>query len=119
MKLPGAPAAADRCRGFRVYPVRRVSAAVFPGLPGKRSRFSSVSGSVNSGDYGTVSVSLVVGEAKAAIEFNREVFGAADLYSLTMPGGGGAHAEFKIGNTIVMNKSPLSRRFAGHAQRHG
>ena len=76
-----------------------------------------MSGSVNSGDYGTVSVSLVVGDAKAAIAFYKEVFGAEHLYSLTMPGGGVAHAEFKIGNTIMMitdenpqwnSKSPLT-----------
>jgi len=76
-----------------------------------------MSGSVNTGDYGTVSVSLVVGDAKAAIEFYKEVFGAEHLYSLTTPGGGVAHAEFKIGNTIVMitdenpqwnSKSPLT-----------
>ena len=68
-----------------------------------------------SSDYGTVSASLVVKDAKAAIEFYKAVFGAEHLYSLTMPGGGTAHGEFKIGNTIVMiadenpqwgNKSP-------------
>jgi PhnB protein len=53
-------------------------------------------------DYGTVAVSLVVKDAKAAIEFYKKVFGAKHLYSLTMPGGGVAHGEFKIGNTLVM-----------------
>ncbi len=88
-----------------------------------------MSGSVNSGDYGTVSVSLIVGDAKAAIAFYKEVFGAEHLYSLTMPGGGVAHAEFKIGNTIVMitdenpameqQKPARSGRLTGKAQRHG
>jgi PhnB protein len=53
-------------------------------------------------DYGTVAVSLVVKDAKAAIEFYKKVFGAKHLYNLTMPGGGVAHGEFKIGNTLVM-----------------
>jgi PhnB protein len=57
---------------------------------------------IKASDYGTVSVSLVVKDAKAAIEFYRKVFGAKHLYSLTMPGGGVAHGEFKIGNTLVM-----------------
>jgi PhnB protein len=53
-------------------------------------------------DYGTVAVSLVVKDAKAAIAFYEKVFGAKHLYSLTMPGGGVAHGEFKIGNALVM-----------------
>ena len=49
------------------------------------------------------------------IDFYEKVFGAKQLYSLTMPNGGIAHAEFKIGDTIIMiadenpewgNKSP-------------
>src|SRR5215475_12469183 len=68
-------------------------------------------------DYGTVSVSLVVKDAKAAIEFYKKVFGAKHLYNLTMPDGSVAHGEFKIGNTLVMisaenpqwgNKSPAT-----------
>ena len=57
---------------------------------------------IKASDYGTVAVSLVVKDAKAAIEFYKKVFGAKHLYSLTMPGGGIAHGEFKIGNTLVM-----------------
>lgn len=53
-------------------------------------------------DYGTVGASLVVKNAKAAIEFYKTVFGAEHLYSLTMPGGGTAHGEFRIGDTVVM-----------------
>ncbi len=55
-----------------------------------------------SSDYGTVAVSLVVRDAKAAIEFYKKVFGAEHLYSLTMPDGAVAHGEFKIGNTVLM-----------------
>lgn len=71
--------------------------------------------SPKSSDYGTVAVSLVVRDAKAAIEFYRQVFGAEHLYNLTMPDGAVAHGEFKIGDTIVTiadedpqwgNKSP-------------
>jgi PhnB protein len=57
---------------------------------------------IKASDYGTVAVSLVVKDAKAAIEFYKKVFGAKHLYSLTMPGGGTAHGEFKIGDTLVM-----------------
>jgi len=66
-------------------------------------------------NYGTVSVSLVVQDAKAAMDFYGKVFGAKELYRLTMPDGGIAHAEFRIGDTVVMiadernewgNKSP-------------
>jgi PhnB protein len=66
-------------------------------------------------DYGTVAVRLVVRDAKAAMDFYKKVFGAKHLYSLTTPDGGIAHAEFKIGDTLIMivdenpewgNKSP-------------
>src|SRR5208337_939299 len=70
---------------------------------------------IKASDYGTVTVRLVVRDAKAAMEFYKTAFGAKHLYSLTMPGGGIAHAEFKIGDAVVMiadenpqwhNKSP-------------
>jgi len=70
---------------------------------------------IKTSDYGTVAVSLVVRDAKSAIDFYEKVFRAKHLYSLTMPNGGIAHAEFKIGDTIIMiadenpewgNKSP-------------
>jgi PhnB protein len=57
---------------------------------------------IKASDYGTVAVSLVVKDAKTAIEFYKKAFGAKHLYSLTMPGGGVAHGEFKIGSTLVM-----------------
>jgi PhnB protein len=72
---------------------------------------------IKAADYGTVAVSLIVRDAKAAIDFYKKVFGAKHLYSLTMPGGAVAHGEFKIGDTLVMiadenpqwgNKSPQS-----------
>lgn len=54
------------------------------------------------GGYGTVSVSLVVRDAKAAMAFYRKAFGAKERYRLTMPDGSIAHAEFEIGDTVVM-----------------
>jgi PhnB protein len=70
---------------------------------------------IKASDYGTVAISLVVRDAKAAMTFYEQVFGAKHRYSLTMPDGGIAHAEFKIGDALVMisderpewgNKSP-------------
>jgi PhnB protein len=70
---------------------------------------------IKASDYGTVAVRLVVRDAKAAMDFYKKVFGARHLYSLTTPDGGIGHAEFKIGDTIIMivdenpewgNKSP-------------
>jgi PhnB protein len=70
---------------------------------------------IKASEYGAVAVSLVVRDTKAAIDFYKKVLGAEHLYSLTMPNGGTAHAEFKIGDTIIMiadenpewgNKSP-------------
>lgn len=58
--------------------------------------------SVERADYGTVSVYLVVKDAKAAMAFYEKVFGAREFYRLTTPDGGIAHAEFKIGDTVIM-----------------
>ncbi len=72
---------------------------------------------IEASDYGTVAVSLVVRDAKAAMNFYKKVLGAKHLYSLTMPDGGIAHAEFKIGDTVIMiaderpewgNRSPVT-----------
>ena len=57
---------------------------------------------IKASDYGAVSVSLVVRDAKAAMAFYEQVFGAKHRYSLTMPDGGIAHAEFAIGDALVM-----------------
>ncbi|MGO9546842.1 MAG: VOC family protein [Rhodomicrobium sp.] len=72
---------------------------------------------IKASDYGSVTAHLVVRDAVAAMAFYEAVFGAKELYRLTMPGGSIAHAEFKIGDTIVMianenpnwgNKSPAT-----------
>jgi PhnB protein len=66
---------------------------------------------------GTVAASLIVRNADAALRFYAEVFGARELYRLTTPDGLIAHAEFAIGDCVVMlgsehpdwhNKSPLT-----------
>ena len=68
-------------------------------------------------DYGTVTPYLNIRGAAAAIEFYRQAFGATELYRLSMPDGGIAHAEIKIGDSKIMlseedeqwgNKSPLT-----------
>jgi PhnB protein len=53
-------------------------------------------------DYGALSISLVVRDAKAAMAFYEQVFGAKHRYSLTMPDGSVAHGEFKIGDALLM-----------------
>ncbi len=57
---------------------------------------------VKAADYGTVSVLLVVKDAKAAMAFYERAFGAKELFRLTTPDGGIKHAEFKIGDTVIM-----------------
>ncbi len=57
---------------------------------------------IQASNYGTVAVSLVVRDAKAALAFYKKVFGAKHLYSLTTPDGGVAHGEFKIGDALIM-----------------
>ncbi len=59
--------------------------------------------------YGTVSVCLVAKDAKAAMAYYEKVFGAEELYRLTTPDGGIMHAEFKIGDTVIMIADENSR----------
>ncbi len=49
-----------------------------------------------------VTTYLCVDGAAAALDFYRRAFGAVELYRLTMPGGGIAHAEMRIGDTTLM-----------------
>jgi PhnB protein len=67
--------------------------------------------------YHSVTPYLALRDAKAAIDFYKRAFGAELLMSLDMPGGKVAHAEIKIGDSILMmseesaewgNKSPLT-----------
>jgi PhnB protein len=52
--------------------------------------------------YTTVTAYLVVQDAPAAIKFYEHVFGAKELFRLTMPDGSIAHGEFKIGDAHMM-----------------
>lgn len=52
--------------------------------------------------YTTVTPYLVVQDAPAAIKFYEQVFGAKELFRLTMPDGSIAHAEFTIGDAHLM-----------------
>lgn len=49
-----------------------------------------------------VSAYLVVQDAAKALEFYRRALGATELYRLTMPDGRLGHAEFRLGNSVVM-----------------
>jgi PhnB protein len=49
----------------------------------------------------TVSLSLTVKHAAAALSFYSEAFGAEELLRMPSPEGDVAHAEFKIGNTLI------------------
>ena len=67
--------------------------------------------------YHSVTPYLALRDAKAAIDFYKRAFGAELLMALDMPGGKVAHAEIRIGDSILMmseesaewgNKSPLT-----------
>lgn len=52
--------------------------------------------------YHTATPHLVVSDVDAAIAFYASAFGAEELFRLPTPGGGIAHAEVRIGDSIVM-----------------
>lgn len=52
--------------------------------------------------YHTVTPSLVVSDAESAIAFYSRAFGAEELFRLTTPEGRVAHAEIRIGDSILM-----------------
>jgi PhnB protein len=65
--------------------------------------------------YHSVTPYITVRGAAAALEFYKAAFGAAEVMRFDMPGGGVAHAEIRIGDSIIMlgdehpewgNKSP-------------
>jgi PhnB protein len=67
--------------------------------------------------YHSVNMYLSLRDATSAIDFYKRAFGAEQVMKLNMPDGKVAHAELKIGDTIVMmaeenpewgNKSPLT-----------
>jgi PhnB protein len=52
--------------------------------------------------YHTVTPYMTFRDAKSAIDFYKRAFGAEQLYKLDMPDGKIAHAEIKIGDSILM-----------------
>jgi len=52
-------------------------------------------------DTPTVSFSLTVKDGNAALDFYQSAFGAEVVLLMPDPGGGVAHAEFKIGNSKI------------------
>src|SRR4051812_13233167 len=52
--------------------------------------------------YYSLTPYLVVHDAAAAIEFYKNVFGAAETMRMPGPGGRVMHAELKIGNSVLM-----------------
>lgn len=67
--------------------------------------------------YHSVTPYMAIRDARGAIDFYRRAFGAEQLYALDMPDGKVAHAEIKIGDSVLMlaeeneqwgNRSPQS-----------
>jgi PhnB protein len=52
--------------------------------------------------YHTVTPYLVVQRAADAIDFYKQAFAATEILRLSAPGGAVAHAEIRIGDSIVM-----------------
>jgi|ERR671923_406423 PhnB protein len=57
--------------------------------------------------YHTVSPYLAVESAAEAIEFYKKAFGAKERVRMDAPGGGIAHAEVEIGDSVVMLSDPF------------
>lgn len=53
-------------------------------------------------NYRTITPFIVVDNAAAAIDFYRRAFGAKEIYRMAAPGGKIAHAELKIGDSMLM-----------------
>jgi PhnB protein len=52
--------------------------------------------------YHTVTPNLIVQDAAAALDFYRRAFGADETVRMPGPGGKIMHAEFRIGNSVMM-----------------
>jgi PhnB protein len=68
-------------------------------------------------NYRTVTPYLVVDNAKSAMEFYRRAFGAKEVMKMDGPGGKIAHAELKIGDSMIMisDEMPGSGARAPHS----
>lgn len=65
--------------------------------------------------YRSVTPYLVVNDGKGALEYYKQAFGATDVVAMNGPGDKIGHAEFKIGDSMIMlademgpNRSPKS-----------
>jgi PhnB protein len=52
--------------------------------------------------YSTATPYLIVKGAAEAIDFYKRAFGATEQFRMADPSGGVAHAELKIGNSVIM-----------------
>src|SRR5438270_813920 len=52
--------------------------------------------------YHTATPYLIVNGASEALDFYKKAFGATELFRMAGPGGKIGHAEFKVGNSIMM-----------------
>jgi len=52
--------------------------------------------------FRTVTPALTIAGCAKAIEYYKKAFNAKEIMRMEMPGGGVAHAEIKIGNSIIM-----------------
>jgi PhnB protein len=52
--------------------------------------------------FRTANIALTISGCAKAIEFYKKAFNAKELMRMAMPDGGIAHAELKIGNTLIM-----------------
>jgi PhnB protein len=66
--------------------------------------------------YHTVTPYLVVADAEKVLDFTIKAFGAKETVRMPGPGGKVAHAEVKIGDSIVMMGSPAPGRHLMPAQ---
>ena len=59
--------------------------------------------------YTTLSPYIAVDDAKRAIEFYKEAFGATERGAMLGPDGNIAHAEIQIGDTVLMLSDPFEQ----------
>lgn len=52
--------------------------------------------------YHSITPYLVVSDGNRALEFYKQAFGATEIHRMAGPGGKIGHAEFKIGDSIIM-----------------
>jgi len=62
--------------------------------------------------YNTLSISLAVDDAAAAIEYYEKAFGAKERFRMNAPDGRIGHAEIEIGDSLVMLSDPFPQASA-------